>query len=180
MSEIKIYNLRIVPSRPIFEQVVRLKKKFEVFYGKQPLSKSRPHITIVAFKMYSQDKDILLKAFGQLSSMVKFKLDIHGFDIFDNSKVLHLKVSKTKEIENILTQIKILWIRDLHRKLTSLKIVTTPHITISKTEGEKMLYDSLAFFQKIEYPKIFEVNQLTLVSRYEGKSWDWEYQIELS
>ncbi len=181
MSEIKIYNLRIVPPDTVFNEIMGFKKQFEAVFGKQTLSKSKPHLTLATFAMSSQHQGILLKAFDQLSSIEKFKLDIQGFGIFERySYVLHLNVPKTEEIEQIHALIKILWVRDLHRKPGSLKVSDTPHITISKTDGKKMLYESLTFFQETGYSKRIAVNQLTLVSRYEGKTWDYEHQIELS
>lgn len=181
MAKIKIYNLRIVPPNPIFKEISQFKRQFEAVFGNQPLSKSKPHITLAAFRMDSDYQDILLKIFNQLSSVEEFKLEIQGFGIFENnSNVLYLKVSKTQEIEQILGIIKVMWIRDLHRKLASLKMSNSPHITISKTDGKRMLYKSLAFFQEVNYFRRIEVNQLTLVSRYEGKSWDSKHQIELS
>jgi len=180
-SEIKIYNLRIVPPNPIFNEVVEFKKQFITIFGKHPLSTSKPHITIAEFKMDIQYQEILLTAFRHLSNIEKFELDINGFGVFENnSHVLHLKVSKTEGIEEIYKQLKILWIRELHRKLTSLKNSNTPHITISKTDGKPMLSKSFEFFHKTDYKKSFEVFRLTLVSRYENRTWDWEHHIELS
>lgn len=180
-SEIKIYNLRIVPPKPVFDEICQFKKQFEAVFGKQKLSRSRPHITIGAFKMSLQYQDILLKAMDQLSSINKFELHINGFDIFDNkSNVLYLKVLKTKEVEQIYEQLKILWIRDLHRKIATLKMPSKLHITISKTEEKSMLNQSLMLFKNIQYFKQFKVDHLTLTSRYEFKTWDWEHHIQLS
>jgi len=179
-SEIKIYNLRIVPQNPVFEDVIKFKEQFINVFGKQKLSRSKPHITLAAFQMDSQYQDILIKTFSPLSSIEKFALDIQGFGIFkNNSNTLHLRVPKTKEIEQIHTQLKIIWIRALHRKQSTLKKCNTPHITISKTDGKKMLYESLAFFQEIDYYRRIEVNHLTLVSRSLRKTWGWESHIKL-
>ena len=177
---IKIYNLRIVPTDLIFEEIVLFKQQFETLFGKQPLVRSKPHITLAAFEMDTQQENTMLKAFNELSSIEKFKLEIEGFDIFENNaNVLLLKVATNKEVKHIHTLIKILWIRDLHRKLTSIKIPATPHITISKTSGTKMLHDSLSYFSKIEYIRQLAVNKLTLVSRCQHETWDWEYHIPL-
>ncbi|MFG6687053.1 2'-5' RNA ligase family protein [Mariniflexile sp. HNIBRBA6329] len=182
MSEIKIYNLRIIPPNPIYDEVVKLKNKFINAFGKQPLSTSKPHITLVAFEMDVQYEAYLIKALYQLSILKKFKLEIEGFGVFQNiSKALIIKVSKTKELEFLLTQIEIIWIRDLHRKPATLTTSTTPHITISKTTGDEMLQDSYNLFKKIKLPyKEIEVSYLTLVSRPLKSTWDWEHQITLS
>lgn len=179
MKETKIYNLRIVPPEPMFQEIVQIKKQFESIVGRQPLSRSKPHITLAEFEMYPEDEEILLKYFGQLSEFKKFKLDIQGFDIFENANTLYIKVLNTEEIKKIQTHLKIIWIRDLHKGLRSINISSTPHITISKTDGNKMLRESLDYFQEKEYVRQFEVSRLTLVSMYEHKTWDWEYQIEL-
>ena len=177
---VKIYNLRIVPNDLIFEEIDQFKQKFETLFGKQPLVRSKPHITLAAFEMDTRQENIMIRAFNQLSSIAKFRLEIQGFDIFENNaNVLLLKVATNKEVKHIHTLIKILWIRDLHRKLTTIKIPATPHITISKTSGTKMLHDSLSYFSKIEYIRQLEVNQLTLVSRRQHETWDWEYHIPL-
>jgi len=180
MNKTKIYNLRIVPPEPMLQEIVQIKRQFEVAFGRQPLSRSKPHITLAKFEMYPEDEEILLKYFGQLSEFKKFQIGIQGFDIFENkSNTLYIKVLNTEKIKKIHTQLKILWIRDFHKELRSIKIASTPHITISKTDGNKMLRESLDYFQEKEYVRQFEVSQLTLVSRKEYKTWDWEYQIEL-
>ena len=182
MRNIKIYNLRIVPSAPVFNEVVQFKKLFINRFGKHPLSKSKPHITVAVFEMDTEYQDILVKAFSQLSNNKKFKLAIQGFGVFENNAhVLLLKIPTTEAIKNLHTDIKVVWQRDLHRKLGTLKLSAPPHITISKTDGKKTLYESLAFFQKSGFTsKEIEVNQLTLVSRPKGKTWDWEHHIPLT
>lgn len=180
-SKIKMYNLRIVPTSPVFEDVVDFKKKFENLFGKQPLSGSKPHITLASFKMNSKHQDSLIKVFGQLTRIEKLKLNIEGFDIFENkSNTLHLKVTKTENIERIHKEIQVLCEDNLGRKLKSLLISGVPHITISKTSTKKMLYKSLEHFQKNGYSKEIKVGHLTLVSRSKYKTWDWEHQIKLS
>ncbi len=119
-SEIKIYNLRIVPPNPFFEEILEFKKQFVAIFNKQPLANSKPHITIAEFKNDIEYQEILLKAFDQLSHIEKFELDINGFGMFvDQSHVLLLKISKTEKIEEIHKKLKILWIRDLHRRLAT-------------------------------------------------------------
>jgi 2'-5' RNA ligase len=128
-----------------------------------------------------QYQDILLKVFDQLSGMEKFRLDIAGVEIFENySKVLFLKVGNTEGIKRILEHLKILWSRDLHRNYGSLSVSDPPHMTISKTDGRGMLYDSLGLFQKTGFSKQIEVTHLTPVSGFAGKTWDWGHHIKLS
>lgn len=100
MKETKIYNLRIVPPEPMFQEIVQIKRQFEVAFGRQPLSRSKPHITLAEFEMYPQDEEILLKYFAQLSEFKKFQLDIQGFDIFKNANTLYIKVLNAEEIKN--------------------------------------------------------------------------------
>lgn len=160
---------------------MEFKKQFVTVFDKQPLVNSKPHITIAEFKNDIEYQEILLKAFDQLSHIEKFELVINEFGIFENfSNVLLLKISKTEKIEEIQKQLKILWIHDLHRKLATLRITNTPHITISKTDGIEMLHKAFEHFRRANYTKQFDVNQLTLVSRYEYGTWDWEHQIKLS
>ncbi len=182
MFTIKIYNLRIVPTKPVFDEVVNFKKLLVETFGRQPLSKSKPHITLAEFEMDSEYQDILVKVFNQLSSIKKFQLNIYGFDIFENNaNVLFLKIPMTEDIKLIHKNIKILWIRDLHRKESTITIPSVPHMTIAKTNDKKALYESFTFFQKMNYPnKQIEINQLILVSRHQGKTWDWEHEINLS
>jgi len=180
-SKIKIYHLRIVPPEPVFDEIVHLKNQFETAFGKQLLSKSKPHITIATFKMNSKYQDTLITAFDQLSRFENFNLTIDGFDVFDkNSNTLYLKITKTKSIEPIHKAVKILCSDNLGSRLKSLTIHKVPHITISKTKGSTTLYKSLAHFQKIGYFKQIVVDHFTLVSRFKHKTWDWAHQIKLS
>ncbi len=180
-SKIKVYNLRIVPPSPVFDDVLNFKKQFENEFGKQPLSRSKPHITLAAFRMNSKYQNKLITVFEQLSHGKKFTLDIGGFAAFEkNSNTLHLKVSKTDTIEALHANVQTLFDDHLRRKLKAFAIVPVPHITISKTTGKKMLYKSLAHFQNAGYAKKINVDHLTLVSRSKYKTWDWEHVIGLS
>lgn len=179
-SKIKIYNLRIVPTSPVFEDVVNIKKQFENLFGKQPLSRSKPHITIATFRMNSKYQDDLLEAFSKLSRSKKFKLNIESYNVIESSKTLYLEVRKTENIERVHQNVRILHDNYFKGKLESFFISDNPHITISKATGKKMLYESLAYFQKTAYSKEIQVGHLTLVSRSKYKIWDWEHQIKLS
>ncbi|UJH67354.1 2'-5' RNA ligase family protein [Allomuricauda sp. SCSIO 65647] len=179
-SKIKYYNLRIIPPDPIFDEVTALKKQFESSYGKQPLSGSKPHISIVSFKMNSKHQDFLIEVFERLSQKEAFELTLDGFGVFEKSNTLYLKVSKSSAIEAIHREIEFLQDNYLKGKLKSFTIVDDPHMTISKTTGKKMLYDSLQYFQENDFSKQIEINQLTLVSRSKYKTWDWQHAIRLS
>tara|TARA_R110002020_G_scaffold21009_6_gene71357 strand:+ start:16681 stop:17244 length:564 start_codon:yes stop_codon:yes gene_type:complete len=175
-----IYNLRIVPPEPVFGEISEIKRRFEAVFGKQPLSVSKPHITLASFKMDRQDEGILLNTFSRLETVGKFQLEIQGFDNFgEGSTVFLLKVIKSRELEKIQRDLKVLWTTNLRRKPTTLTLPDRPHITISKTHGKEMMDKSLAFFRKMDYKRRFEVAQLTLVSRYAGGRWDSEHQIKL-
>ena len=181
MSErnIKKFNLRIVPSNPVFEEVVGFKRQFINSYGSQTLARSKPHITLVSFEMDIRHQNLLLQAFDQLSNTLEFKLDIMGFGTLKDS-LLYLKVSKTNEIRLLHRQIETLCHKDLNEKLMGFKISEKPHMTISTTTGRKMSTTSLSFFKRTDYVRRINVNHLTLVSRYKDKTWDWEHQIKLA
>ncbi len=179
-SKIKYYNLRIVPPALVYDQVMELKKEFESLYGKQPLSGSKPHITLAAFKMNSKHQDLLIQGLGQLGQKEPFTLDIDQFDVFEGSRTLFLNVSKNQAIEGIHRDVQMLRDDHLKRKLKAFFISDSPHMTLSKTTGKKMLYESLQHFQKSGYSEQIEVNQLTLVSRSKYRTWDWEHHIGLS
>lgn len=181
MAEIRIYNLRIVPPTPVYERVVAFKKQFIDAFGPLQYSKSKPHVTLVQFEMDVDYEPLLIKYFSALSDMETFKMTIEGVAAFEKgSKVLLLKMSPSKNFEQLLAQIKVIWRRDLHRGLTALKVSNTPHITISKTKDVTTLHKSLELFKDIAYFKEFEVNELVLLSRPHGKTWDWECHIPLS
>ncbi len=179
-SKIKVYNLRVVPPEPVFDAIMELKKHFESKYGKQPLSKSKPHISIASFKMNSKYQDLLIEVLGQLSQRQPFKLNISGFGVFEGSRTLYLEVSKIDAIKSIHEEVRQLHSARLRGKLKAFTVSNDPHITISKTKGKKMLYESLQHFQKEGYSKQIEVDHLTLVSRTKYRPWDWEHNIELS
>ena len=179
-SKIKIYNLRIVPSDTIYNDVLHLKKQFEYLYGKQPLSGSKPHITLATFKMNSKYQEDLIQVINQLSQKEAFKLKIDGFGVFEGSKTLYLNIAKNKTIETLNQEVKSLLNQNLPKKLKKFFSSDIPHMTISKTKGKKMLQESLRHFQKTKYTREIEVGHLTLVSRSKYKTWDWEHRIELS
>jgi len=182
MSKIKIYNLRLVPSQPVYDDVLHFKSLYIKNFGKHPLSKSKPHVTLAVFEMDSEYQDILVKVFSKLSIIKKFRLEIKGFDVFDNNTyVLFLKTPLSEEIKSIHKNIKILWARDLHQKNSSIIIPGSPHMTISKTLEKKTLYKSLDFFQKLNYTdKQTDINHIALISRNFSETWSWEHQIMLS
>lgn len=179
-SKIKIYNLRIIPPDQVFNKVTELKKQFELLYGKQPLSRSKPHITIATFKMNSKYQDFLIEIFNQLSQRGSFKLKINGFDVFEGSRTLYLNIGKSETLEALHRDVRSLYDEHFKRRLKSFDISDNPHMTISKTTGKKMLYESLQHFRKNDYSKQIDVGHLTLLSRSKYKTWDWEHHIKLS
>ncbi|NHF59960.1 2'-5' RNA ligase family protein [Flavobacteriaceae bacterium TP-CH-4] len=181
MRTIKAYNLRIVPPSPIFEEIVQFKQQFIQTFGKQPYSGSKPHITLAYFIMHEEYQDMLAHIFNQLSSFKKFKLNIEGFDYFENREfVLYLNVPMTKDLERIHKHIRILWQRDLHQKPGRISIPKTPHLTISKTKERELLHKSLSLFGEIPFSRQITVDHLTLVARPVDDTWDWEHTIPLS
>ena len=179
-SEIKYYNLRIEPPEPVFGKVTELKKLFEFAYGKQPLSRSKPHITIASFRMNVKHQDALIQVFNKLSERKAFKLNINGFDVFEGSKTLYLNVTHTEALKTLHQQVWSLYSNHLKRNLKSFTISDTPHMTISTTKSKQMLYDSLQYFQKNQYSKQIEVNTLALVSKLKHRTWEWNHEIKLS
>lgn len=179
-SKIKIYNLRIVPSKVIYNDVLQLKKQFEYLHGKQPLSGSKPHITLASFKMNSKYQNDLAQVMNQLSQRKAFKLAIDGYGIFEGSKTLHLNISQHEAIEELHDEVRLVLNQSLNKKIKRFLISDIPHMTLSKTRSKKMLHESLKHFQKTKYKREIEVDHLTLVSRFKYRSWDWEHQIKLS
>lgn len=179
-SNIKYYNLRIVPPEDTFNRVIEFKKLFEFAYGKQPLSGSKPHITLASFKMNSKHQDVLIQILGRLSQRNRFNLTINGFDAFETSKTLYLNVAESKAIKDLHEDIRSLHSNGLKRRLRSFMISETPHITIAKANGKRMLNDSLHYFRENQYYDQIEIDHLTLVSRLKYRSWDWEHRIPLS
>lgn len=179
-SNIKYYNLRIVPPEPAFDKVIEFKKLFEFAYGKQPLSGSKPHITLASFRMNSKYQDKLIETFQELSKRNRFRLHINGFNVFKTSKTLYLDIAKNDTIRDLHDEIRSLQNDPFRRRLKSFMISDTPHITIAKANGIRMLNDSLQYFKKIQYLKEIEIDHLKLVSRLKYKTWDWEHEIPLS
>ncbi|WP_158306094.1 2'-5' RNA ligase family protein [Maribacter sp. HTCC2170] len=179
-SKIKMYNLRIVPPDSISSEVTEFKKQFELLYGKQPLSRSKPHITIASFKMNSKHESFLLEVLNQLSQNKSFKLEIDRFAVLEGSKTLYLSIGNSKALKTIHKEVKSLYDKHLKRRLKSFSISDNPYMTISKATEKKMLYESLQHFQKNDYSKEMNVGDLTLVSRLKYKTWDWEHQFKLS
>ncbi|RKN81180.1 2'-5' RNA ligase family protein [Ulvibacterium marinum] len=176
-SKIKYYNLRIVPPDLVFENVTALKKQFEFTFGKQPLSRSKPHITIASFKMNSKYQDLLIQVFDQLSQRETFKLHIDGFDVFESSKTLYLKVPKKDALTTLHGDLQVLYDKHLKGRVRSFAISENPHMTISKTRGKKMLYQSLHHFQNRGYSRQIDVDHLTLVSRSKYRTWEEQHEI---
>ena len=179
-SKIKYYNLRIVPPEPVFNDVVELKEQFESLFGKQPLSKSKPHITIASFRMNSKHQEFLINVLNQLSQREVFRLQVDGFSIFEGSRTLYMNVSRSKAIETIHDQVKSIFVNHIRGKVKQFIVSDNPHITLSKTASKKMLYESLKHFQQEGYSKQMEISHLTLVSRTKYRTWDWGHEIGLS
>jgi 2'-5' RNA ligase len=179
MSTIKIYNLRIVPKNPVFNDAINYKNKVKNVFGKQPLSGSIPHMTIGEFLMDMSYENILKKAFNQLSQIPKFKLKANNLGVFDNSHTLYINIEKSSKFHELQKFLKIIWIRDLHRKLNSLKLSSTPHITISKFKNRTMMLENLELLKTSNYQKEFYVDNLVLTSRYNYETWNWEFKIPL-
>ena len=179
-TRIKYYSLRVVPPEPIYDRVMGIKNRFEFAYGKQPLSRSKPQITVASFLMNAKHQDFLVSIFDQLAKRKTFEVQIDGFDVVQATNTLCLKVLKNKDLEELHHDVEDLYNRHLGNKLKSFSISHTPHMTISKTTGQQMLLASLDYFKNNRYSAKFEVNHLMLTSRSKHKSWDWEHKIKLS
>jgi 2'-5' RNA ligase len=175
---IKIYNLRIVPPQPVYDDVQNFKNQFIEKFGKHPLSKSKPHVTLAYFYMDTQYEDVLVKAFDQLATIRKFHLSVGDFAFFPT--VLILEISKAEEINTIHAQTKKIWQLDLHFGKSALGISNPPHMTISRTKDKATLEASFGFFSKMGYQNEFEVDHLILTSRMPGKTWEWDHKIVLA
>ncbi|MBJ6369250.1 2'-5' RNA ligase family protein [Snuella sedimenti] len=176
----KIYNLRIVPPEPVYTDVTDFKKVFIEHYGKQPLSASKPHITLAVFQMLPYCQDTLVKTFDSLSEVPEFRLEVKSFGVFDGSaKVLLLKIPMSETMGQLHMQIRILWERDLHRKKNTLIVPSIPHMTISKVKDAAILYKALERFQNTPYYASFLVDHLVLTARPPSKTWDWSHKISL-
>jgi len=181
MYTIKEYHLRIVPPEPIYGEVLNFKKEFMDTFGKHKYSKSKPHITLVLFRMTMEHENSIAKSFDQLSNMEKFQLQINGFNIIESrANVLLLDIPTAESIKNIQTNARIIWMKDLNGEPSKLIVSKTPHITISTTKDKETLHSSFNLFNKREYHRSFEVDHLVLTSRFIGKTWDWEHCIPLS
>jgi len=181
-QNVKIYNLRIVPPEPIFSEVVSFKKQFISTFGKQPLSKSKPHITLAIFEMDPREEEHIINVFSPLGKQDSFMLDVDGFGTFDgkNANVLLLKIPMTKALEQIYDQLKMIKKSNYFVKQIGMIIPGTPHMTISKTVDKATLQASLDMFHKTPYSRSFLVDRLVLTSRPYGKTWDWSHDIMLN
>ncbi|MEX0288079.1 MAG: 2'-5' RNA ligase family protein [Flavobacteriaceae bacterium] len=179
-SKIKYYNLRIVPPAAVFDKVTEFKKEFEDQFGKLPLSGSKPHITLAQFKMNSKYEDLLIQVFDELSEEGKFKVQIDGFGVFENSRTFLLQICKNEVIEEIHKKLNHLRAQHLKRRLHAFSISHIPHMTISKTTGKRMLYESLQHFQAKNYFEDITVQYLSLVTRTKYRPWELRHEIKLS
>ncbi|MFP2994756.1 2'-5' RNA ligase family protein [Spongiivirga sp. MCCC 1A20706] len=178
-DEIKIYNLRIVPDEPVFSEIEGFKRKFENNFGKQPLSRSKPHITLAQFLMDKSYENELIQILNQLSSFPQCMIEIVGFKTFETSKTLYLDVVKSEELAALHKQLQIIFMRDLHRR-KHFRITNKPHITISKTLNKEMLYDCKSHYDRLTYKRQFVVKEISLVSRFQHKTWNIIHKIPLT
>ncbi|HRV54058.1 MAG: 2'-5' RNA ligase family protein [Flavobacteriaceae bacterium] len=180
-EKVLIYNIRIVPPEPIYSQVLNYKTEFIATYGEHLLSKSKPHITIAKFIMSSLHQNFLVEHFESLVSTEKFNLQINGFGIFESSGTLVLQINKSAELDVLLKNISDLKRALLLHKAKNFGLIYTPHLTISSFLDSKTLHSSLSHFKNIAYSKKpFEVDHLMITSRENGKTWDWEHQINFT
>lgn len=180
-SQIKIYSLHIVPIEPVYAEVVNIKKQFEDEFGKQPLSRSKPHVAVAGFQMNSKYQEALMAAFDQLKPIEKFKLRLEGYMAdATNSNALSLKVADSENLDRLQNRVREICNEQLQGKIKAMIVSKNPQLVISKTSGQKMLQKSLAHFQKVGYEQDFEVGELLLVARSKYRAWDWHHQIKLS
>ena len=180
-EKVLIYNIRIVPPEPLYSQVLKFKEEFVEVYGEHMLTKSTPHITLAKFKMSSSYQNYLVEYFEALNTFKKFRLEASGFNIFEGSNTLILKVNATQVLETLLVTIGNLKRALLYHKAKNFGLIYTPHLTIASMVEPETLRASLKHFKNIAYSKQpFEVDHLMITSRENGKTWDWEHRINLS
>lgn len=181
MDIIREYHLRIVPPKPIYNDVTNFKNEFIEIFGKHKYSKAKPHITLALFKMDTQYEDLIVKSFQQLTIIKKFEIKLKGFNIFDTrTYVLFLDIQSVEPFHQIQASIEDIWSRNF--KDIPSKLITTkhPHMTISTAVNKNTLIESFEIFKQYSYDKSFEVDHIVLTSRLLSHTWDWEHYIPLS
>ena len=179
LPEIRIFNLRITPPKPIYEEIMGFKKQFIDAFGIHDLVKSKPHITLCAFAISEDFEGKVVKTFNKLAQMEPFDVVLDSFGIFENTNVLYINSSLQTQIKALHEEFRLLLTMNLGLKLKNVNIVEQYHMTISKTETDDILNQSLKYFKQFDYQRTFKVSELFLVGRYQGKTWDWEHKIQL-
>ena len=180
-EKVLIYNIRIVPPKPLFDQVISIKEEFVEHFGEHLLSNSDPFITVAKFKMSALHHNYLMDTFkNHLSELSPFHLMADGIGKFENGSTLCVNIRESKKFEALLKQIGGLKRALLFHKAKNFSLNHRPIIPISSFLDKNLLDSSFNHFKnKIVFQTIFEVDHLLITSRENGKTWDWEHRIDL-
>lgn len=143
----------------IKEKVRQFKAEFGDLFGSFNSQHSIAHITICDFLVFEHRiSDVFSLLKSRLESLDPFEVRVFGFDSFQGSNTIHLKVEKSFEFSSLLSEI------DFSRRMLHLRKnyfqSNTPHITIAKNIPSGILDEAKRMFLKRFFEAEFEVDKL--------------------
>lgn len=166
------YHVFVSPPKSVIEEVAVLKGRLKDMIGMAPYNETPAHITLAAFEAYeSADvRETIKNAVGGIKS---FLIKVEGYDVFTNSKTLHLKIINPELLDDIAFGIKSQKKAKKASRQTSIldpkrqpkrKPVIVPHITIARNIPESD-YSRIGDFSHFEYSAEWVCDKITVRRR---------------
>lgn len=152
------------PSESVIKKVSQIKRDIFNQYGEFDSYTSTAHITINTYLLDSERITSLNKKLSEFFSFYP-PIDIHvnGFDFWDSSKTMVLKVEDNNDLKRLRKDLNI-W-RKLNHLKGNYKPTDVPHITIGKNLNNQLYQELKSRYQYIPFQASFESHHVLSLSK---------------
>jgi 2'-5' RNA ligase len=175
------YNLRLVPTNPLYSQIVNLKSEFIRYFGAGLYSRSSPHITIASFCMNTQNEMKLLRGLEDSLTDQNFPVRLHQVSGFDNIGMVVIDVAKNQVLMNQISLLQKVLKFDLKLTSKNFSVIDRFHITIGRASNSLDYRKAILLLNTLEYDREFTATEFVLAKRPFGEQTAWQpcYKFEL-
>lgn len=180
------YHVFVSPPKNVLEDVAALKAKLKDMIGLAPYNETPAHITLAKLEAY-ESADVKDAIRNVVSGMKSFPVKIKGYDTFENSNILHLKIVNPEPLDDIAFGIKSQKKAKKAPRQTSIldpkrqvkrKPVIVPHITIARNIPESD-YSRIGDFSVFEYTTEWVCDKIIVRRRISGSDSNFKAYAEI-
>lgn len=170
----KLYFIALIPSSPVYEEALELRKYFKEQYGSKAALNSPPHITLHMPFLWKEEKEKKLTEklliFSKKCDPLKVCMD--NFSCFP-PRVIFIIVTESDALNALQKNLHRFFKKELDIYNANYKEQPFhPHLTVAFRDLKKAQYQKAwEEFSKKEFKAEFMADKIALL-KHNGKSWD--------